>query len=68
MTLRLPNFFRSYTSTRLRATLNLKGLDYPYVPYVLRKGETRTSEYLKMKPAGLPTFRDAAPPSQPDAA
>ena len=31
MTLRLHNFFRSSTSTRLRAALNLKGLDYEYV-------------------------------------
>lgn len=53
MTLRLHNFFRSSTSTRLRAALNLKGLDYDYVPYALRKGETRTPAYLKMNPAGL---------------
>ena len=35
----LHNFFRSSTSTRLRAALNLKGLQYDYVPYAL-KGET----------------------------
>ena len=39
MTMRLHNFFRSSTSTRLRAALNLKGLDYEYVAYALRKGE-----------------------------
>jgi maleylpyruvate isomerase len=53
MTLRLHNFFRSSTSTRLRAALNLKGLDYEYVAYALRKGENRSAAYLAMNPAGL---------------
>lgn len=53
MTYRLHNFFRSSTSTRLRAALNYKGLSYDYVPYVLRDGETRTPEYLAMNPQGL---------------
>jgi maleylpyruvate isomerase len=53
MTLRLHNFFRSSTSTRLRAALNLKALDYEYVAYALRKGENRTAAYLAMNPAGL---------------
>lgn len=53
MTLKLHNFFRSSTSTRLRAALNLKGLDYDYVPYVLRDGETRTADYLAKNPQGL---------------
>lgn len=53
MTYRLHNFFRSSTSTRLRAALNLKGLDYDYVPYVLRDGETRTESYLRRNPQGL---------------
>lgn len=53
MPLKLHNFFRSSTSTRLRAALRLKGLDYEYVPYVLRDGETRTPEYLAKNPQGL---------------
>ncbi|MFN3207900.1 MAG: maleylacetoacetate isomerase [Roseovarius sp.] len=53
MTFRLHNFFRSSTSTRLRAALNLKGLDYEYVAYVLRDGETRTADYLAINPQGL---------------
>ncbi|MEY8828506.1 maleylacetoacetate isomerase [Sedimentitalea sp. XS_ASV28] len=53
MALKLHNFFRSSTSTRLRAALNLKGLDYDYVPYVLRDGETRTADYLAKNPQGL---------------
>ena len=47
MTMRLHNFFRSSTSTRLRVALNLKGLDYEYVAYALRKGENRTAAYLE---------------------
>ena len=53
MTLKLHNFFRSSTSTRLRAALNLKGLDYDYVAYALRDGETRTPAYLARNPQGL---------------
>ena len=57
MTLRLHNFFRSSTSTRLRIVLNLKGLSYDYVPYVLRAGETRSDDYLAMNPSGfVPTL------------
>ncbi|WP_299410822.1 maleylacetoacetate isomerase [uncultured Roseobacter sp.] len=53
MTLRLHNFFRSSTSTRVRAALNLKGLDYDYVAYKLRDAETHTQDYLRMNPSGL---------------
>lgn len=53
MALTLHNFFRSSTSTRLRAALNLKGLEYDQIAYVLRKGETRTPDYLKINPQGL---------------
>lgn len=53
MTFKLHNFFRSSTSVRVRAALNLKGLDYDYIPYVLRRGDTRQPDYLAMNPAGL---------------
>jgi glutathione S-transferase len=53
MTIKLHNFFRSSTSIRLRAALNLKGITYDYVPYVLRRGDTRKPEFLRMNPAGL---------------
>ncbi len=53
MSLKLHNFFRSSTSTRVRAALNLKGLCYDYIPYVLRDGETRTPQYLAKNPQGL---------------
>lgn len=49
----LHNFFRSSTSTRLRAALNLKGVSYDYVAYALRNGETRTPEFLAKNPQGL---------------
>ena len=40
--LTLHNYFRSSTSTRLRAALNLKGLAYDYKAYALLKKETQT--------------------------
>lgn len=49
----LHNYFRSSTSTRLRAALNLKGLGYDYVSYALLKDETRTPGFLAKNPAGL---------------
>ncbi len=49
----LHNYFRSSTSTRLRAALNLKGLDYCYMSYSLLKGENRTPAFLQKNPAGL---------------
>ncbi|MCO5145051.1 MAG: maleylacetoacetate isomerase [Aquamicrobium sp.] len=53
MTLRLHNFFRSSTSVRLRAALNLKGLEYDYIAYQLRRGDTRRPDFLALNPAGL---------------
>ncbi len=49
----LHNYFRSSTSTRLRAALNLKGLAYDYVAHHLRKGEHRSADYLALNPQGL---------------
>ena len=49
----LHNYFRSSTSTRVRAALNLKGIAFDYVPYHLRKGEQRGEAYLKVNPQGL---------------
>ena len=49
----LHNYFRSSTSTRLRAALNLKGLAYDYVSYELLKDETKTPAFLAKNPAGL---------------
>jgi len=49
----LHNYFRSSTSTRLRAALNLKRLRYDYKAYALLKNETRTPAFLAKNPAGL---------------
>ena len=51
--LTLHNYFRSSTSTRLRAALNLKGVAYDYKAYALLKKETQTPEFLSKSPAGL---------------
>lgn len=49
----LYNYFRSSTSIRLRAALNLKGVGYTYAPLNLREGENNQPEYLAKNPAGL---------------
>ena len=49
----LHNYFRSSTSTRLRAALNLKGVTYDYISHHLRKGEHRSPDYLAINPQGL---------------
>ncbi len=53
MGLLLHNFYRSSTSTRVRAALNLKGLAYEQAAYALRSGETRMPGYLAINPQGL---------------
>ncbi len=53
MTLRLHNYFRSSTSTRLRAALNLKGLDYDYIAYALKENKHKSADYLAKNPQGL---------------
>lgn len=49
----LHNYFRSSTSFRVRAALNLKGIAYDYQSYHLRKGEQRSDAMLKLNPQGL---------------
>ena len=49
----LHNFFRSSASVRVRAALNLKGVDYDHVSYVLRAGEHRSPDFLAINPQGL---------------
>ena len=51
--LKLYNFFRSGTSHRLRIALNLKGLDYQYLPVDLRSEQHRAAEFLALNPQGL---------------
>lgn len=51
--LTLHNYFRSSTSVRVRAALNLKGLSYDYVPLSLLKGEQASDAHLALNPSGL---------------
>lgn len=57
--MKLYNFFRSGTSHRLRIALNLKGLDYAYVPVDLRSEEHAGAAFRKINPQGLvPALED----------
>ncbi len=49
----LHNYFRSTTSLRVRAALNMKGLDYDYVSYALLNNDHKSEAYLKLNPQGL---------------
>jgi maleylpyruvate isomerase len=51
--LALHNYFRSSTSVRVRAALNLKGQDYDYIPLALLKGEQANADHLALNPSGL---------------
>ncbi|WP_028672211.1 maleylacetoacetate isomerase [Saccharospirillum impatiens] len=53
MTPVLHNFFRSSASIRVRAALNLKGVSYDQVSYVLRDNEHRSEAFLALNPQGL---------------
>lgn len=50
--MRLFGYFRSSTSYRLRIALNLKGLDYDYVPVSLLASEQKAPDYLARDPFG----------------
>jgi len=49
----LYSYFRSSTSVRVRAALNLKGPSYDYFPLSLLKGEQASAEHLALNPQGL---------------
>ncbi len=49
----LHNYFRSSTSYRVRIALEMKGLDYTYVPHHLRFGEHLEPAYLAVNPQGF---------------
>lgn len=49
----LHNYFRSSTSFRVRAALNLKGVGYDYVAHPLLTGGHRSERYLAVNPQGL---------------
>jgi maleylpyruvate isomerase len=49
----LHNYYRSSTSYRVRIALEMKGLDYTYVPHHLRHGEHHEPSYLAVNPQGF---------------
>lgn len=49
----LHNYYRSSTSYRVRIALEMKGIDYRYVPHHLRHGEHLEPAYLAVNPQGL---------------
>jgi maleylacetoacetate isomerase len=52
MKLRLFSYFRSSASYRVRIGLNLKKLDYEYIPVNLLKGEQKLPQHLEKNPSG----------------
>ena len=55
--MKLYSYWRSTTSYRVRAALNLKGVTYETVPVNLVKGEQRDPAYTALNPgAGVPTL------------
>lgn len=53
MNLTLHNYFRSSTSARVRAALNLKGLPYEYVGHSLLEAAHKGEAHLALNPQGL---------------
>lgn len=49
----LHNYFRSSTSYRVRIALALKGIEYSYDAFHLRRGEQRSERFLELNPQGL---------------
>ncbi|MGJ7506827.1 maleylacetoacetate isomerase [Variovorax sp. GT1P44] len=48
--MKLHNYFRSSASFRVRIALNLKGLDYEYIPVHIARGEHRTGPFAAISP------------------
>ena len=51
--MKLYSYFRSSAAYRVRIGLNLKNLDYDYLPVNLLQGEHKGDAYLGMNPQGL---------------
>jgi maleylacetoacetate isomerase len=59
--MKLYNYFRSSASFRVRIALELKDLDYEYIPVHLVKGEHREADYVAVSPSSLvPTLETDA--------
>nr|ALV86712.1 maleylacetoacetate isomerase [uncultured bacterium P1N3] len=48
--MKLYNYFRSSASFRVRIALNLKGLDYDYLPVHIARGEHKTGPFSAISP------------------
>ena len=48
--MKLYNYFRSSASFRVRIALNLKGLDYDYLPVHIARGEHKTGSFSAISP------------------
>ncbi|MBU1357964.1 MAG: maleylacetoacetate isomerase [Gammaproteobacteria bacterium] len=46
--MKLHNYFRSSASFRVRIALNLKGLDYEYIPVHIARGEHKTGPFAAL--------------------
>jgi maleylpyruvate isomerase len=51
--MKLYSYWRSSAAYRVRIALNLKGLDYEYVPVNLLERAHKSPDYLALNPAGL---------------
>ena len=51
--MKLYSYFRSSAAYRLRIALNIKGLEYEYLPVDLLKAEQKSSDYMALNPQGL---------------
>lgn len=55
--MKLYSYWRSTTSYRVRAVLNLKKVEYEIIPVDLLAGDQKSSEYTDLNPgAGVPTL------------
>ncbi|WP_405224487.1 maleylacetoacetate isomerase [Lentisalinibacter sediminis] len=50
--MKLYGYYRSSTSYRTRIVLNLKGIDYEYVPVALDRGEQHDNAFRELNPMG----------------
>lgn len=55
--MKLYSYWRSTTSVRVRAALNLKGVAYELIPVNLVEGQQKSADYNKINPAkGVPSL------------
>lgn len=55
--MKLYSYWRSTTSVRVRAALNLKGVDYDIIPVDLVAGDQKQAEYAQVNPGmGVPAL------------